>query len=163
MSDGLKLGLAGVGTVGSGLLRLLAARKAELAARAGRPIEVVAVSAKNRRKNRDVLNAEIAAIMKTRKSAEWIEILNRAGVPCGPIFSIDQMFGDPQVAHLGIAQPVKKNGKTMQLVGQPMSLSRTPSKLTVWPPEIGEHTDEVLAEFGFNTDEIAALRKANAI
>src|SRR3990172_5407828 len=53
MSDGLKLGLAGVGTVGSGLLRLLAARKAELAARAGRPIEIVAVSAKNRRKNRD--------------------------------------------------------------------------------------------------------------
>jgi len=53
MSDGLKLGLAGVGTVGSGLLRLLAARKAELAVRAGRPIEVVAVSTANRLKNRD--------------------------------------------------------------------------------------------------------------
>src|SRR5512143_1993784 len=53
MSDGLKLGLAGVGTVGSGLLRLLEARGADLAARAGRPIEVVAVSARDRRKNRD--------------------------------------------------------------------------------------------------------------
>ena len=116
-----------------------------------------------RSKNRDALNAEIEQLTIKRTSADWVARFNKAGVPCGPIFGIDQVFGDPQVAHLGIAQPVKKNGKTMQLVGQPMALSRTPSTLEVWPPEIGEHTDQVLEEFGFNTDEIAALRKANAI
>jgi formyl-CoA transferase len=116
-----------------------------------------------RSKNRDALNAEIEQHTVKRTSAEWVDRFNKAGVPCGPIFSIDQMFADPQVEHLGIAQPVRKDGRTMNLVGQPMSLSRTPSRLVTWPPEIGENTDEVLEEFGFNTDEIAALRKANAV
>ena len=96
-----------------------------------------------------------------RTSAEWIELLNKAGVPCGPIYSIDQMFADPQVEHLGMAQPVKKQDKsTLRLVGQPVTLSRTPSKMAAPPPELGEHTDEVLKEFGFSAKEIAALRKA---
>ena len=73
------------------------------------------------------------------------------------------MFADPQVQHLGIAQPVRKNGKTMKLVAQPMALSRTPSKLKTWPPDLGQHTDAVLKEFGFKAGEIASLRKANAI
>jgi len=92
-----------------------------------------------------------------------IELLNKAGVPSGPIYAIDQMFADPQVKHLGMAQPVRKNGKTMNLLAQPMSLSRTPSKLKTWPPDLGQHTDAVLKEFGFKAGEIAALRKANAI
>jgi crotonobetainyl-CoA:carnitine CoA-transferase CaiB-like acyl-CoA transferase len=116
-----------------------------------------------RSKNRDALNAEIDAHTVKRTSADWVERLNEAGVPSGPIFSIDQMFGDPQVEHLKMAQPVKKKGKEMKLVGQPLSLSRTPSKLVSWPPELGEHTDQVLKEFGFRAGEIAALRKANAI
>jgi formyl-CoA transferase len=68
------------------------------------------------------------------------------------------MFGDPQVEHLKMAQPVKKKGKEMKLVGQPVSLSRTPSAIVAPPPLMGEHTDEVLAEFGFNKDEISKLR-----
>jgi crotonobetainyl-CoA:carnitine CoA-transferase CaiB-like acyl-CoA transferase len=116
-----------------------------------------------RSKNRDALNAEIDAHTVKRTSADWVERLNEAGVPCGPIFAIDQMFGDPQVEHLKMAQPVKKKGKEMKLVGQPVSLSRTPSKLVSWPPGLGEHTDQVLQEFGFKAGEIAALRKANAI
>ncbi len=116
-----------------------------------------------RSKNRDALNAEIDTHTVKRTSADWVERLNEAGVPCGPIFSIDQVFADPQVEHLQVAQPVKKKGKTMRLVGQPISLSRTPSKLVAWPPELGEHTDQVLKEFGFKASEIAALRKASAI
>lgn len=116
-----------------------------------------------RSKNRDALNAEIDAQTVKRTSADWVERFNEAGVPCGPIFSIDQVFADPQVEHLKIAQPVKKKAKTMRLVGQPMSLSRTPSRLAAWPPELGEHTEQVLKEFGFKANEIAALRKANAI
>jgi crotonobetainyl-CoA:carnitine CoA-transferase CaiB-like acyl-CoA transferase len=116
-----------------------------------------------RSKNRDALNAEIDAHTVKRTSADWVERLNEAGVPSGPIYAIDQMFGDPQVEHLKMAQPVKKKGKEMKLVGQPISLSRTPSKLVSWPPGLGEHTDQVLKEFGFRAGEIAALRKANAI
>jgi len=120
-------------------------------------------TAAGRSEHRDALNAEIDRHTAKRASADWVERLNEAGVPCGPIYSIDQAFADPQVEHLGIAQPVRKNGKAMELVRQPFALSRTPSRLVAWPPEIGQHTDTVLKEFGFKASEIAALRKANAI
>jgi formyl-CoA transferase len=117
-----------------------------------------------RSKNRDALNAEIEACLKRRTSAEWIEELNRAGVPCGPIYSIDEVFADPQVRHLGIAQKVAgKDKRALRLVGQPVSLSRTPSRLAARPPKLGEHTDAVLKEFGFSAREIAALHKAKAV
>jgi crotonobetainyl-CoA:carnitine CoA-transferase CaiB-like acyl-CoA transferase len=115
----------------------------------------------SRSKNRDALNAEIERHTVKRKSAEWIDRFNEAGVPSGPIYSIDEVFADPQVRHLAIAQPVKKSELT--LVGQPMTLSRTPSKLVAAPPALGQHTAAVLKEFGFSAKQIEALRKANAI
>jgi formyl-CoA transferase len=118
----------------------------------------------NRSKNRDALNAEINALTGKRPTAEWVERFNEAGVPCGPIYTIDQTFADPQVRHVGIAQPVKTKDKTpLTLVGQPFSLSRTPSKLVAPPPGRGQHTDAVLKEFGFTSKQIAALRQADAI
>ena len=121
-------------------------------------------TAEARSKHRDALNAEIESHLQRRTSAEWVEHFNAAGVPCGPIYSIDQMFADPQVKHLGIAQPVKTKDKTpLTLIGQPFSLSRTPSKLAAPPPSRGQHTDAVLKEFGFSPKQIAALRKAAAI
>jgi crotonobetainyl-CoA:carnitine CoA-transferase CaiB-like acyl-CoA transferase len=118
----------------------------------------------NRSKNRDALNAEINALTAKRTSADWVERFNKAGVPCGPIYSIDQMFADPQVKHVGIAQPVKTRDKTpLTLVGQPVSLSRTPTRLAAPPPDRGQHTDAVLKEFGFTARQIAALRQADAI
>ena len=121
-------------------------------------------TAQARSKNRDALNAEIENHLQSRTSAEWVALLNEASVPCGPIYSIDQVFADPQVRHLGIAQSVGGKGKrTLRLVGQPMSLSRTPSRLKAPPPKLGEHTDTVLREFGFSAREIAALHKAGAV
>jgi formyl-CoA transferase len=117
-----------------------------------------------RSKNRDALNAEIDTYLTGRTSAEWVERFNEAGVPCGPIYNIDQMFADPQVQHLGIAQGVTKKDKSkMRLVGQPVTLSRTPSRLAARPPELGEHTDAVLKEFGFSKRDIATLHKAKAV
>jgi crotonobetainyl-CoA:carnitine CoA-transferase CaiB-like acyl-CoA transferase len=115
----------------------------------------------DRSKHRDQLNADMEKHTVKRTSAEWIEILAKAGVPCGPIYSIDEVYGDEQVQHLGMAAPVSKT--KLKMARQPMSLSRTPSKLVAAPPALGQHTDVVLKEFGFSAKDIAALRKANAI
>jgi len=121
-------------------------------------------SSKARSENRKTLNAEIDIYTAKKSSAEWIDIFNKAGVPCGPIYSIDQVFADPQVKHLGIAQSVRKKDKsTLNVVAQPVLLSRTKSRIAAPPPELGQHTNEVLKEFGFSAKQIAALRKANAI
>ena len=117
-----------------------------------------------RSKNRDAINAAIEAQTVTRTSADWIAIFNEIGVPCGPIYSIDQVFADEQVKHLGIAQDANKpTGETETFVGQPVALSRTPSKIVATPPELGQHTDEVLKEFGFADNEIAELHAAKAV
>src|SRR5437764_2925067 len=104
---------------------------------------------KLRSEHRKALNAAIEAITAQRDSAEWIERLNTAGVPTGPIYSIDQVFADPQVRHLGIAQPLEHGSLgRLDLVGQAVSLSRTPSRLNTASPELGEHTDAILHELG---------------
>ena len=117
-----------------------------------------------RSKNRDALNARINALTEKKSTETWVQELNAAGVPCGPIYSIDQMFEDAQVKHLGMAQRVPNDeNRDIQLVSQPVTLSRTPSKMVARPPEFGEQTEEVLAEFGFGSDEIAELRQRKVV
>jgi crotonobetainyl-CoA:carnitine CoA-transferase CaiB-like acyl-CoA transferase len=120
-------------------------------------------TAEARSKNRDAINAEINERTAKRTSADWVERFNTIGVPCGPIYSIDQVYADPQVEHLGMAQSVKKKGRTLRMAGQPVSLSRTPSRLAAPPPDLGQHTDAILKEFGFKASEIKALRRAGAV
>jgi crotonobetainyl-CoA:carnitine CoA-transferase CaiB-like acyl-CoA transferase len=117
-----------------------------------------------RSKHRDALNSEINQILSRRTSAEWVERLNTAGVPCGPIYSIDQVFSDPQVEHLGMAQSVARAGlEPLTVLGQPVVMSRTPSRIAAASPDVGQHTDEVLREFGYDSEAIAALRAAKVI
>ena len=111
-----------------------------------------------RLRNRDALNREIESYVVARTSADWVERLNEAGVPCGPIYSIDQVFQDPQVKHLGIVREVAGAKRTLRVIGQPVALGRTPSGIVGAPPERGEHTAEVLREFGFSDAEIGRLR-----
>ena len=120
--------------------------------------------AKNRLKNRDYLNSLIEELTVTKSSNEWVEKLEKVGVPCGPINSIDKVFDDPQVKHLGIAQSVDTipYGET-ELVGQPFNLSRTPSSLKQRPPEKGEQNSDVLNELGFSDKELNDLKNQNII
>jgi crotonobetainyl-CoA:carnitine CoA-transferase CaiB-like acyl-CoA transferase len=119
---------------------------------------------KLRSQNRDALNAAIDEVTRTRSTADWVERFNAAGVPCGEINNIDQAFENPQVKHLGIAQPVDSHERgASHLVGQPIIMSRTPSRIAAPPPTAGEHSDEVLREAGYNDDEIAGLRAGGVI
>jgi crotonobetainyl-CoA:carnitine CoA-transferase CaiB-like acyl-CoA transferase len=117
-----------------------------------------------RSEHRDALNEEINKYIQTRSTSDWVRILNAAGVPCGPIYAIDEMFADEQVKHLSMAKAVPNEfGRDLTLIAQPFTLSRTPSKMAIRPPEFGENTDEILAEFNFSSDEIAILRQNKTI
>jgi crotonobetainyl-CoA:carnitine CoA-transferase CaiB-like acyl-CoA transferase len=112
-----------------------------------------------RLRNRDKLNGKIEEITRTRTSGEWIDRLNAAGVPCGPIYRIDQVFADPQVQHIGIARAIEHPRRgSQQLVGQAVELSRTPWALRLPTPEKGDCTDSVLAALGYDGDAVAKLR-----
>jgi len=119
---------------------------------------------KARRDHRAQVHKMIEDVTVKKSSADWIALLNEAGIPCGPIYSIDQTFADPQVRHLGIAKTVTspKLGE-IAMNAQPVTLSRTKSALAVSAPEQGEHIDEVLDWLGYSADEIAALRAKRAL
>ncbi|HUN51950.1 MAG TPA: CoA transferase [Candidatus Sulfotelmatobacter sp.] len=118
----------------------------------------------SRSKNRQALNKAIADITRQKSSSTWIDILNHAGVPCGPIYKMDEVFADPQVQHLGMAAPVRhpKLGD-IRVVNQAVSLSRTPSHIETATAEKGEHTDAVLRELGYGESDIADFRKRKIV
>ena len=120
----------------------------------------------SRSENRQALNAEVADILKQKPADYWIELLNDAGVPCGPVNRIDETFNDPQVKHLRVVRQVEHPRLgTLDVVRQPVNLTATPLPQTFrYPtPDAGEHNDEILQEMGFGADEIAKLRDAGAI
>lgn len=117
-----------------------------------------------RSQNRRELNGEIEKRLARATSAHWIECLNAAGVPCGPIYSIDQVFGDPHVQQLGMVETLPSpHYDPLRVVAQPVHLSRTPSAMRRRPPELGEHNQEILSALGFDTEQIDRLRERGVI
>jgi formyl-CoA transferase len=117
-----------------------------------------------RSRNRDELTVVLEEKLQTKAAQEWIEALNAAGVPCGPILTIDQVFANEQVQHLGLAQKVDHpHLGPVELLGIPVTLSRTPGGVKSPTPEKGEHTEQVLAELGFMAEEIGELRRAGVV
>ena len=117
-----------------------------------------------RSENRNAVNAEIEKYTKQRTSAQWIDVMTEAGVPCGPIYSIKEMFADPQVAQLDMRHPVHhaELGR-MNLLGQAINFSRYQPRTGLPTPSTGEHTDEVLREIGFDVSAIKSLRERGIV
>jgi formyl-CoA transferase len=117
-----------------------------------------------RSKNRAALNELLAGLTRRHGSSELIELLNKAGVPCGPIYKMNEVFDDPQVRHLGMAAPVPRPGSgELNLVGPAIRLSRTPARMQRTMGPAGEHNGEILRSLGYAEAEIEKLRADKVI
>jgi crotonobetainyl-CoA:carnitine CoA-transferase CaiB-like acyl-CoA transferase len=117
-----------------------------------------------RYRHRPALMKTLAEVFATRTSAAWLERLEAVGVPAGPINKLDEVFADPQVEHLGIAVKCRHPARgEVRIVGQPVSLSRTPARIRTMTPLRGDHTDAVLHELGFTADDITRLHQINVV
>jgi crotonobetainyl-CoA:carnitine CoA-transferase CaiB-like acyl-CoA transferase len=115
-------------------------------------------------KNRARLNAELAEIFRQRSAASWIQQLNAAGVPAGPIYTVPEMMHDPQVQHLQVTTPMRTSfGQEMLYITPPVQLERTPGRVAAPAPEWGEHTDEVLREAGYSEVDIDAFHEQGVV
>ena len=121
-----------------------------------------------RSKNRDELNGLINDRIRQKPSQYWVDLLNtdEVGVPCGPIYAVDQVFADPQVEHLKMAKTQHHPALgDIKLVGQAINLTNTPEpeEFRMPVPELGEHTDAILAGLGYDTDQIADLKSRDVV
>ena len=114
--------------------------------------------------NRAHLTELLAALFRTKPVSHWVDLLNDAGVPTGPVYSVPEMFDDPQVQHLKVAHSMNtQQGATVGLITQPVVLERTPAAIVAAAPSWGEHTEEVLREAGYDEATIADLRDKGVV
>jgi formyl-CoA transferase len=121
-------------------------------------------TAAKRSANRAELNALIAERLRTRTTAAWVEELNRAGVPCGPVYRMDEVFADPQVEHLAMTEPVEHPALgRLDILRNAVRMTGAPATVRAPSPDTGDHTGEVLAELGYPQAEIDQLRARGVI
>jgi len=109
-------------------------------------------------KNRKELDAILAEVLQRRTAEEWVMLLNEAGVACGPIFKLDQVFADPQVQMAGLVREVANRAwGPHKVIGMPVHLSRTPGEVVTAAPMTGEHTRETLTALGYEAAAIDHL------
>jgi crotonobetainyl-CoA:carnitine CoA-transferase CaiB-like acyl-CoA transferase len=121
-------------------------------------------TSKARSTNRDTIMEVLMPVTRQKTSVEWIKILNDAGVPCGPIYKINESFADPQVQHLEMAQRVQSPALgELTILGHPVSHGEKRNGLRSAAPELGEANDEVLTSLGYTKDQIADLAKRGVI
>jgi CoA:oxalate CoA-transferase len=116
-----------------------------------------------RRENRKEINAIVEEILKAKTRAEWIELLNQAGVPAAPINNLKEAFEDPQILHEDLLLESPQPGGAVKMVGFPLKMTQTPAELKSASPQLGQHTREVLAEMGYEDERIDRLLDNGAI
>ena len=117
-----------------------------------------------RSKDRKAINAAISEVTKHKPTAHWVDVMEAAGVPCGPINTIDKTFADPQVQHLGIASPVKSEKLgDIKLVGSPINLTGVSKKIRTATADAGAHTDEILGSVGYTKEQLHDMRAKGVI
>ena len=115
-------------------------------------------------KHRAAMDALLGERLATRRASEWIDALNAAGVACGPIYQVDDVFADPQVQAAGLVhEHTHAEFGPVKVLGLPVSLSRTPPTVRTAAPVPGADTRDVLAALGYGTDDIEALAEAGVI
>jgi crotonobetainyl-CoA:carnitine CoA-transferase CaiB-like acyl-CoA transferase len=121
-------------------------------------------TSRTRSTNRDEIMEVLMPVTRQKTSADWIKILNEAGVPCGPIYTIDKTFADPQVQHLEMAQPVHSSTLgDLTILGHPVSWGEKRNSLRSAAPELGQDNEEVLTGLGFSKEQIAELATRGVI
>jgi formyl-CoA transferase len=114
-------------------------------------------------RNREALRDAVEAKLAARTVSEWVEIVNAAGIPCGPVLALDQVFADPQVRHLGVAQTLTHaSDGPVTLLRLPLNFSSTPASIRSAAPIPGADTREILAECGYGEAEIEGLVRCGA-
>jgi crotonobetainyl-CoA:carnitine CoA-transferase CaiB-like acyl-CoA transferase len=114
--------------------------------------------------HRAEINAAIEAKLAAGTTDHWIDTLNRAGVPCGRVLSLAEVFADPQIRHQEMVVSVDHPGHgAVEMLGFPIKFAAAPCQVRRPAPALGQHTDEVLGELGFTADEIAALRAKGVV
>ena len=114
--------------------------------------------------NRDEVVKAVGDLIATKNGEEWLKILTDAGIPCGPIYTMDKIFSDPQVIHRQMVMELRHpKAGIVKVTGNPVKLSDTPGEPSVAPPLLGQHTQEVLAGLGYSAKEIEELKQAKLI
>jgi crotonobetainyl-CoA:carnitine CoA-transferase CaiB-like acyl-CoA transferase len=121
-------------------------------------------SQKGRSDDRAAINAAIGEVTRHKPAAHWIELFEEAGIPCGPINTIDKVFADPQVRHLGMATPMlHPTLGQKQVVASALNISGYSKAVRTPTPDAGADTDAVLQEVGYTPAEIAAMRQEGVV
>lgn len=121
-------------------------------------------SQKGRSADRKAINAAISEVTKTKPAEHWIELFEGAGIPCGPINTIDKVFADPQVKHLKMARPMRHPRLgTKEVVSSPINLVGLPKDVRDPTPEAGQHTEEVLRALGYGDADLADMKKRGIV
>jgi crotonobetainyl-CoA:carnitine CoA-transferase CaiB-like acyl-CoA transferase len=153
-------GYVNLGAPGGRLLR----RLCDVLGLPGLPADPRFDSAEKRSANRAELNAVITDRLRTRRTAAWVEALNEAGVPCGPVYRMDEVFADPQVLHLAMTESVEHPALgRLEIPRNAVRMTDGPATVRTPSPDAGAHTDEVLAGLGYTPAEIDHLRGQGAI